>query len=63
MMEIRKRPSYVYLNIHLSLPVCIGSEKPQWGVPITYTYILILKKELIFGQDKLKVANNVFVFR
>ena len=39
MMEIRKRPGYVYLNIHLSLPVCIGSEKPQWGVA-NYIYIL-----------------------
>ena len=44
MMEIRKRPGYVYLNIHLSLPVCIGSEKPQWGVA-NYVYIHSYIKE------------------
>ena len=26
------KPSYVHLNIYLSLFVCIGPEKPQYGV-------------------------------
>ena len=36
-VEILK-PGYVYLNIYLSLSVFIGSDKPNWEWPITYTY-------------------------
>ena len=31
--------SYVYLNIYLSLSVYIGSEKPQWGVANSYSFL------------------------
>ena len=33
--------SYVYLNIYLSLFVCIGPEKPRWGV-VNYAQILYI---------------------
>ena len=45
--------SYVYLNINLSLFVCIGPEKPRWGVTnYVCIYALLLHGRHICAPQK-----------